>query len=399
MDRAFYERLTVQAAELRAAGLYKSERELKSPQSAHIRVASGETVVNLCANNYLGLANHPYVVAAAHAALDADGYGMASVRFICGTQAVHRKLERRSAAFLGTEDAILYSSCFDANGGLFETLLDDEDAVISDALNHASHHRRHPPVQGPALPLCATTTWPTWKRGSRGRGRRRFKLIVTDGVFSMDGTIANLRGDLRPRRPLWRAGRWSTTATPSASSAADGRGTPEHCGVLGRVDILTGTLGKALGGASGGYVAAARAVVDWLRQRSRPYLFSNTSRRRSSRPLAQGAGHAHARDSLRAQAARDNAPTSAPGSPMLGFTLQARQAPDHSGDDRRRHAGAAGMANRLLELGIYVVGFSYPGGPAGPGAHPHPDVGGPFARGPRPGRGGVYQGGRELGVI
>src|SRR6202048_493787 len=262
--------------QIRADGFYKTERVIASPQSADVRLANGDEVLNFCANNYLGLANDPRLVAAAKEGLDQDGFGMASVRFICGTQTVHKDLERALATFLRTDDSILYSSCFDANGGLFETLTDENDAIISDELNHASiidgvrlsKAKRYRYKNNDLVDLEAKL------READGAGAR-FKLIATDGVFSMDGTIANLAGicDL--------ADRYGALVMVDDSHAVGfigehGRGTPEHCGVLSRVDIITGTLGKALGGASGGYVAARREIVELLRQRSRPYLFSNS---------------------------------------------------------------------------------------------------------------------------
>jgi glycine C-acetyltransferase len=266
--------LTIQLEEVRAAGLYKTERVLSTPQDAHIGVSGAAQVLNLCANNYLGLAEHPAVLQAAHEALDRWGYGLASVRFICGTQELHKELERRLSRFLGTDDTILYSSCFDANGGLFETLLGADDAVISDELNHASI------IDGIRLCKARRLRYRNNEMAElelrlKEAADARFRLIATDGVFSMDGTIADLRGicDL--------AERYDALVMVDDSHAvgfmgARGHGTPEHCGVEGRVDILTGTLGKALGGASGGYTSGRREIIDLLRQRSRPYLFSNT---------------------------------------------------------------------------------------------------------------------------
>src|SRR5476651_941021 len=246
MSVSFYRQLEDQLDQARVDGLFKEERILTTPQQPEVSVAGGKPVINFCANNYLGLANHPALIQAAKAGLDSHGFGMASVRFICGTQDTHKQLEHRLADFLGMDDAILYSSCFDANGGLFETLLGEEDAIISDALNHASI------IEG-----------------------ARHILVATDGVFSMDGVIANLKGvcDL--------AERFDALVMVDDSHAvgfvgAEGRGTHEYCDVMGRVDIITGTLGKALGGASGGYTAARQQVIDWMRQRSRPYLFSNS---------------------------------------------------------------------------------------------------------------------------
>ena len=274
MLKEIRERLARDTAALDAAGLLKRERIIGSAQGSVVRLADGREMINLCANNYLGLANHPDVVAAARDALARYGYGMASVRFICGTQSVHRELEERLSAYLSMEDTILYSSCFDANGGLFETLLDAEDAVISDALNHASI------IDG--IRLCkarrlryANNDMGELEQALKDSRDARVRLIATDGVFSMDGSIARLREicDLADRH-----GALVMVDDSHATGflGARGRGSHELCGVLGRIDILTGTLGKALGGASGGYVAARREIVGWLRQRSRPYLFSNS---------------------------------------------------------------------------------------------------------------------------
>jgi len=274
MLREFRDRLERETQALEAAGLKKRERIIGSAQGPVVKLADGREMINLCANNYLGLANHPAVLQAAHDALSRFGYGVASVRFICGTQSVHRQLEERLSAYLGMEDTILYSSCFDANGGLFETLLDTEDAVISDALNHASI------IDG--IRLCkarrlsyANNDMNELEQALKDSQGARVRLIATDGVFSMDGSIAKLREicDL--------ADRYGALVMVDDSHAtgfigARGRGSHELCGVMDRVDIMTGTLGKALGGASGGYVAARREMVGWLRQRSRPYLFSNS---------------------------------------------------------------------------------------------------------------------------
>src|SRR3954463_5913731 len=274
MQQAYRDHIVGQLAEIRAAGTYKNERIITSPQDAHIQVAGGQRVLNMCANNYLGLAEHPELISAAHAALDRWGYGLASVRFICGTQSLHKELEKKLSEFLGTEDTILYSSCFDANGGLFETILGPEDAVISDELNHASiidgvrlcKAQRHRYKNNDLADLEAKL---------QAAAGARFRLIATDGVFSMDGTIARLDGicDL--------ADRYEALVMVDDSHAVGfmgrtGRGTHERCGVLGRVDILTGSLGKALGGASGGYTSGRREIIELLRQRSRPYLFSNS---------------------------------------------------------------------------------------------------------------------------
>src|SRR5471032_1490826 len=272
----FEKQLSQTLEEIKSQGLYKTERIITGPQNAEISIADGRRVINLCANNYLGLSDHPALIAAAKEALDSHGFGMASVRFICGTQDIHKELEAALTKFLGTEDTILYPSCFDANGGLFETLLGAEDAVISDELNHASI------IDG--VRLCKAQRY-RYKNNNledleaklkeADAAKARFELIATDGVFSMDGTIANLRGicDL--------ADKYGAMVMVDDSHAVGflgktGRGTHEHCGVMGRVDVFTGTLGKALGGASGGYTSGRKEIIDLLRQRSRPYLFSNT---------------------------------------------------------------------------------------------------------------------------
>ena len=361
MDTAFYDRLATELAALREQGLYKTERLLGSPQGAVIRGTDGREVVNLCANNYLGLASHPSVREAAHRAIDRYGYGMASVRFICGTHAVHRELEQRLATFLGTDEAILYSSCFDANGGLFETLLGETDAVISDALNHASI------IDG--IRLCKARKY---RYANRDMGElevrlkeaadARTRLIVTDGVFSMDGTLAPLAAICE------LADRYGALVAVDDSHAtgfvgAKGRGTHELAGVLGRVDFLTGTLGKALGGAAGGYVAGRARAVEWLRQRSRPYLFSNSlppviaaTTLRVLDLVAEG-------DALRAQL-KENARFFRAGLGAAGFTLVPGEHPIIP--VMLGEASLAGrMADRLLELGVYVIGFSFPVVPKG----------------------------------
>jgi glycine C-acetyltransferase len=273
MNPAVIERLRGELQGLTEQGLYKKERVLGGPQGGVVQVG-GHEVINLCANNYLGLANHPAVREAAERAVAQLGYGMASVRFICGTQQIHKSLEERLARYLGTEDVILYSSCFDANGGLFETLLDERDAVISDALNHASI------IDG--IRLCkaqryryANSDMAELEKCLKEAQGARTRLIATDGVFSMDGFIAKLRGicDLAER---YDALVMVDDSHATGFMGATGRGTPEHCGVAPRIDIITSTLGKALGGGSGGFVAARREVIEWLRQRSRPYLFSNS---------------------------------------------------------------------------------------------------------------------------
>jgi len=361
VDPSFLEHLGRESAALREAGLWKRERIITSPQDAVIRLEDAREVVNLCANNYLGLANHPEVVAAAHRALDAHGYGMASVRFICGTQDLHRTLERRIAGFLGMEDSILYSSCFDANGGLFEALLGEEDAIVSDALNHASI------IDG--VRLCKAKRWRYENGDMEGLARcleeargTRFRLVATDGVFSMDGYVAKLGAicDLAERH---RAMVMVDDSHAVGFVGEKGRGTPEACGVMGRVDVLTGTLGKALGGASGGYVAARAPIVEWLRQRSRPYLFSN-----SLAPPIAAASLAvldllERSDGLRAKL-RENAGRFRGAMERLGFQLSPGShpiVPVLLGDAKL----AAEMADRLLAEGVYVVGFSFPVVPKG----------------------------------
>ncbi|WP_413081381.1 glycine C-acetyltransferase [Yersinia alsatica] len=359
----FYQQLEQQLKTTRAEGLYKNERIITSAQQADIAVADGRHVINFCANNYLGLANHPRLIAAAKKGMDTHGFGMASVRFICGTQDTHKELEQKLASFLGMEDAILYSSCFDANGGLFETLLGPEDAIISDALNHASI------IDG--VRLCKAKRYRyanndmselrTQLAQAKADGARHI-MIATDGVFSMDGVIANLKGvcDL--------ADEYQALVMVDDSHAvgfvgANGRGTHEYCEVMGRVDIITGTLGKALGGASGGYTAGRKDVVEWLRQRSRPYLFSNSLApaivAASIEVLSLLEEGAELRDRLWANARLFREKMSA-----AGFTLAGA---DHAiipvmlGDATL----AQEFANALLEEGIYVTGFFYPVVPKG----------------------------------
>lgn len=365
MRDAFLAQVRGTLEQIRADGFYKTEREIASPQAAAVRLAGGADVLNFCANNYLGLANDPRLVEAAKAGLDQDGFGMASVRFICGTQTVHKQLESALAHFLGTEDSILYSSCFDANGGLFETLLDENDAVISDELNHASI------IDG--IRLCKAKRYRyknndladlEAKLKEADAAGVRHKLIATDGVFSMDGIIADLKGicDL--------ADRYGALVMVDDSHAvgfigAHGRGTPEHCGVEGRVDIITGTLGKALGGASGGYIAARREIVSLLRQRSRPYLFSNTltpSIAASSLKVLELLGSdegARLRERVRDNGARFRQQMT-----EAGFTLVPGAhpiIPVMLGDAQL----ATKMADALLDEGVYVIGFSFPVVPRG----------------------------------
>ena len=356
-------RRTVDA--IRADGFYKAERVIESPQSSQIRLSSGAEVLNFCANNYLGLANDPRLIAAAREGLEHWGFGMASVRFICGTQAVHKELERAISAFLGTDDSILYSSCFDANGGVFETLLGEEDAVISDELNHASI------VDG--IRLCKAKRFRYRNNDMADLESRlseaeaagaRFKLIATDGVFSMDGIVANLKAicDLADR---YRALVLVDDSHAVGFVGEGGRGTPEFCGVEGRIDIITGTLGKALGGASGGFTSGRKEIVEVLRQRSRPYLFSNTlapsiaaASLRVLELLAGGEGV-----DLRRRVQRNGERFRA-AMTQLGFDLVPGAhpvIPVMLGDA----ALATRMADALLAEGVYVIGFSYPVVPKG----------------------------------
>jgi len=361
MDQALLDRLSAQLADLESQGLYKRERVIASGQQALVTLADGREVVNLCANNYLGLANHPLLREAAHRAIDAYGYGMASVRFICGTQTPHRELEQRLSAFLGTDETILYSSCFDANGGLFETLTDERDAIISDALNHASI------IDGIRLSKARRLRYDNCDLGQledrlREAADARTRLIVTDGVFSMDGTIAKL-GAICDLADRYGAIVVVDDSHSTGFMGAHGRGTHEHCGVMGRVDVLTGTLGKALGGASGGYVSGRRPVIDWLRQRSRPYLFSN------SVPPVVAATSLRVLDLLQSMPELrtrlwDNAAYFRGRMQALGFNLVPGEhpiIPVMLGDAPL----AVRMAERLLELGVYAVGFSYPVVPMG----------------------------------
>ncbi|MGM3173666.1 glycine C-acetyltransferase [Dickeya lacustris] len=363
MPAAFYQQLTTQLAAVQRDGLFKDELPITSAQQALVRAACGDELINFCANNYLGLANHPALISAAKAGLDSHGFGMASVRFICGTQDIHTELEQQLAHFLGMEEAILYSSCFDANGGLFETLMGEEDAIVSDALNHASiidgirlsKARRYRYGNNDMRQLEARL------QQARAEGARHL-LIATDGVFSMDGVIANLPGICQLAR------RYDALVMVDDSHAVgivgeQGRGTAEYHQVMGQVDILTGTLGKALGGASGGYVAARREVVAWLRQRSRPYLFSNSLA--PSIVAASLAALTLVRDgqALRQQLWR-NANRFRQQMTAAGFTLAGA---DHAiipvmlGEARLAQAFAAA----LRQQGVYVSGFFYPVVPQG----------------------------------
>lgn len=353
--------LEKQLAEIRGAGLYKNERVITTPQDARIRVASGAEVLNMCANNYLGLAEHPAVLRAAHEGLDKWGYGLASVRFICGTQQIHKQLEQKLTEFLGTEDTILYTSCFDANGGLFETLLGAEDAIISDELNHASI------IDG--IRLCKAQRF-RYKNNDmadleaqlKQAQSARFRMIATDGVFSMDGYIANLPAicDL--------ADEYNALVMVDDSHAVGfmgkrGRGTHEHHGVINRIDILTGTLGKALGGASGGYTSGRKQIVEYLRQRSRPYLFSNTVApsivAASIKAIDLLSSSTELRDRL-----ESNTRFFREGMSKAGFNILPGEhpiVPIMFGEA----VLAMRFAERMLEKGIYVIAFSYPVVPHG----------------------------------
>ncbi|MBA5801761.1 glycine C-acetyltransferase [Rhizobium changzhiense] len=395
MTKAFLSHLQSELASLKDAGLYKSERVITSKQAGEIAVVSGERVLNFCANNYLGLADNEELAEAGKQALDRYGYGMASVRFICGTQEEHKQLEARISSFLGMEDTILYSSCFDANGGLFETLLSEEDAIISDALNHASI------IDGVRLSKAkrfryANNDMAALEEELKKAEGSRFKLIATDGVFSMDGIISNLGGvcDL--------AEKYEAMVMVDDSHAVgfvgkNGRGSPEYCGVEGRIDIITGTLGKALGGASGGYTSAKAEVVEWLRQRSRPYLFSNTLAPVIAAASLKVFDLIENGDALRKRLS-DNADLFRREMTKLGFTLAGEGhpiIPVMLGDAKL----AQDMASLMLKKGIYVIGFSFPVVPKGQArirtqmsaAHSRADVERAIAA--------FAEAGRELGVI
>ena len=363
MNSNFIEHINEQISEVKNQGLYKAERIITSAQKPDIDVTGDRHVINFCANNYLGLANHPQIIAAAKSGMDSHGYGMASVRFICGTQNIHKKLELRISEFLGMEDSILYSSCFDANAGLFETILGPEDAIISDSLNHASI------IDG--VRLCKAKRF-RYKNNdmidletqlkAANKAGSRFKLIATDGVFSMDGIIANLSGvcDL--------AEKYNALVMVDDSHAVgfvgeQGRGTHEYCNVINRVDIITGTLGKALGGASGGFTSGKAEIIEWLRQRSRPYLFSNSVApaivNASLKVLEMLEGGASLRQRL-----KDNSNYFRQKMTAAGFLLAGADhpiIPVMIGDAKL----AGDYANKLLDRGIYVVGFSFPVVPQG----------------------------------
>ena len=364
MSTSFLSSLAEQTEALKEQGLFKSERLIAGPQQSSIKVRNngGTTeVINLCANNYLGLANHPAIIEAAHKALDEFGYGMASVRFICGTQTIHKELEERISRFLGTEDTILYPSCFDANGGLFETLLSAEDAVISDALNHASI------IDG--IRLCKASRYRYQNNDMddlesklKEASGSREKLIVTDGVFSMDGTIANL-GDICDLADRYGALTMIDDCHSTGFLGATGRGTHEYRDVMGRIDIITGTLGKALGGASGGFTSGRKEIVGWLRQRSRPYLFSNSVAPAIAATSIAVLDLLEGDESLRNRL-HENAARFRKGLSDLGFDLKPGEhpiIPVMLGDAKL----ASDMADRLLQHGIYVIGFSFPVVPEG----------------------------------
>ena len=361
MSQKFIHHLEQEIDALKSAGLYKAERIITSRQSGKIEVSTGDKVLNFCANNYLGLADHPELIRAAKAALDRYGYGMASVRFICGTQEEHKALEEKIADFLGMEDVILYSSCFDANAGLFETLLSEEDAVISDALNHASI------IDGVRLSKArryryANNDMDDLEAKLQEAADARFRLIATDGVFSMDGIIANLQGVCDLAR-TYDAMVMVDDSHAVGFVGEHGRGTAEHCGVEGRVDIITGTLGKALGGASGGYTAGSRRIVEWLRQRSRPYLFSNTLAPVIAAASIKAFELIESGGSLRRKL-KNNSDQFRAGMSKAGFDLVSGEhpiIPVMLGDAKL----AQQMAGGMLQEGIYVIGFSFPVVPEG----------------------------------
>ena len=363
MSQSFIQHLQQQIEDTKAQGLYKKERVIASQQFSDIHIANGQQAVNFCANNYLGLANHESLIAAAKAGLDSHGFGVASVRFICGTQDIHKQLESKISEFLGMQDTILYPSCFDANGGLFETILTNEDAIISDSLNHASI------IDGVRLSKAKRYRYDSNNMQSLEEqliqataDGVRYKLIATDGVFSMDGVIANLKGicDLADK---YKAMVMVDDCHATGFVGENGKGSHEYCDVMGRVDIITGTLGKALGGASGGFTSGKKEVVEWLRQRSRPYLFSNSvappivaASLKVFEMMQQGSGM---RNKL-----RENAKHFRSRMEKAGFTLSGKDhpiIPVMLGDAKL----ASAMADKLLEKNIYVVGFSFPVVPKG----------------------------------
>ncbi len=360
MSNELLKHLRTELEAIREKGLYKKEREIASPQGAEIE-SGGKHVLNFCANNYLGLSNHPALIEAAQTGLKEWGFGLSSVRFICGTQTVHRDLERRLSAFLGTEDTILYSSCFDANGGIFEAILSDKDAVISDALNHASI------IDG--IRLCkaaryryANNDMADLEKQLVAAKEARFRLVVTDGVFSMDGTLANLT-EIRRLADKYDAMVMVDDSHAVGFCGKSGRGTPEHFDLHGKFEILSGTLGKALGGASGGYISGKKEIVEYLRQRSRPYLFSNSLAPMIAHASLKALDLVEKDASLRKQL-WDNAAYFRAEMTKLGFTIVPGIhpiVPVMLGDAKL----AASMADDLLKDGIYVIGFSYPVVPEG----------------------------------
>lgn len=361
MDNFFLEYIREQITQLKNAGLYKQEREITSPQQANISIADGRKVLNFCANNYLGLANNPDLINAAKESFNKYGFGLSSVRFICGTQTIHKELEKKISQFLKTEDTILYSSCWDANGALFETILGPEDAIISDALNHASI------IDG--IRLCKAkrlrynnNDMSDLEAQLKDSQDCRFRLIATDGVFSMDGSIANLQAicDLAEK---YKALVMVDDSHAVGFVGEHGRGTPEFCGVMDRVDIITGTLGKALGGASGGYTSGKKEVIEWLRQRSRPYLFSNTLAPCIVAASIKALEIVGSSDHLRKQL-NENSLYFREKMTSLGFNLLPGQhpiIPIMLGDAKL----AQNFAEKMLAKGIYVIGFFYPVVPQG----------------------------------
>ena len=361
MDAKFLSQLEQDLQGLRETGLFKPERVITTAQQAVIGVQNGQEVINFCANNYLGLANHPAIIKAAHEALDRYGYGMASVRFICGTQTVHKELEKRISEFLGTEDTILYPSAFDANGGLFETILTEKDAIISDALNHASI------IDGIRLSKAQRLRYENndmqdlERKLVEAKGARS-RLIATDGVFSMDGIIASL-DKICDLADTYNAMVMVDDCHATGFMGAKGRGSHEYRNVVGRIDVMTGTLGKALGGASGGYASGRKQIVDWLRQRSRPYLFSNTVAPVIAATSLKVLDLLQSSDELRTRL-HENSRYFRKAMEAAGFTLVPGEhpiIPVMLGDARL----ASAMAEQLLQHGIYVIGFSFPVVPQG----------------------------------
>lgn len=361
MERNFLQHLASQLEELKAQGLYKVEREITSPQSAKIRIAGNKEVLNFCANNYLGLANHPAIIASAKKSYDIYGYGLASVRFICGTQTIHHELEKRLSRFLETEDTILYPSCFDANGGLFETILSAEDAVISDELNHASI------IDGIRLSKAQRFRYKNndmqdLEQKLKEATNCRFKLIATDGVFSMDGIIANLK-KISELASKHQALVMVDDCHAVGFLGKRGKGSIEYCDVMGKIDIITGTLGKALGGASGGYTSGRKEIIAWLRQRSRPYLFSNTLAPSIAAASLTVLDFLETQPELR-ERLLENSFYFREKMTALGFHLIPGEhpiVPVMLGDAKL----AQDFAEKMLSKGIYVIGFCYPVVPQG----------------------------------